>query len=125
MKRRAFAATAALAMVAPAISFGQNKKGMVVHHVFFWLKDAADAGKLMEGLQTLRKIPQVKELLIGKPASTEMRDVIDNSYNVSELMYFANAADQDAYQVHPIHKAFVEQYSSLWTRVVVYDMVVE
>ena len=98
---------------------------MVVHHVFFWLKDAADTGKLIEGLQTLRKIPQVKELLVGKPAATELRDVIDNSYHVSELMYFDNAADQDAYQVHPIHHEFVDKYSSLWTRVVVYDMVVE
>lgn len=47
---------------------------------------------------------------------------MDNSYDLSELMYFDNIEGQNAYQVHPIHKAFVEKYSHLWEKVVVYDM---
>ncbi len=97
---------------------------MVIHQVFFWLKDAATASQLMKGLETLRAVPQVKQLRIGTPASTEKRDVVDNSFHVSELMYFEDAADQDAYQTHALHNAFVEQYSHLWDRVVVYDSVV-
>ncbi|MCH5597883.1 Dabb family protein [Niabella ginsengisoli] len=80
---------------------------------------------MIEGLNTLNAIPQVKKLLIGKPASTEKRDVVDNSFHVSELMYFDSVKDQDDYQVHPVHKAFVDKYSQLWERVVVYDMIVE
>jgi hypothetical protein len=40
------------------------------------------------------------------------------------MMYFDSAAEQDEYQVDPIHKAFVEKYSQLWEKVVVYDMLV-
>lgn len=105
----------------------EKQKQPIIHHVFFWLKEPGTATqqKLMEGLQTLKAIPQVKKLLIGKPASTEQRAVVDNSFHVSELMYFDSVKDQDAYQVHPIHKAFVENYESLWEKVIVYDMVVE
>lgn len=100
----------------------------VLHHVFFWLKrpgNADDRAELMTGLRTLSAIPEVKKLLIGTPASTEKREVVDNSFDVSELMYFNSAAEQDAYQVHPTHKAFVDKYSHLWERVVVYDMITE
>ena len=97
----------------------------IVHHVFFWLKNqgsAEDRQKLIEGLKTLEKIPEVKSLLVGTPASTEKREVVDNSYDVSELIYFEDVKSQDAYQAHPIHLAFVEKYGSLWSRVIVYDM---
>ena len=125
MNRRKFASTIALAAAAPTISFAQNKQAMVIHHVFFWLKDPATSGELIAGLNTLKAVPQVKQLLVGTPASTEKREVVDNSFHVSELMYFDNAADQDAYQSHPVHKAFVDKYSHLWERVVVYDMMVQ
>ncbi|MEQ9266790.1 MAG: Dabb family protein [Balneolaceae bacterium] len=104
-----------------------ENSGQIVHHVFFWLKNPdseADKKLLIEGLNTLREIEEVKELLIGTPASTLEREVVDNSFHVSELMYFENVEAQDAYQVHPIHDEFVTNYSHLWERVVVYDMIV-
>ncbi|MFT3676775.1 MAG: Dabb family protein [Chitinophagaceae bacterium] len=131
MSRRSFIGTAAAMAVIPSViipSASSKPAQVVVHHVFFWLRNAgsaADRAQLMEGLRTLKGISQIKQLLIGVPASTEKREVVDNSYDVSELMYFDNAADQDAYQVHPIHKAFVEKYSHLWQKVVVYDMLVQ
>lgn len=97
----------------------------LVHHVFFWLKNAgstADRDQLVAGLKTLRDIPVIRVLQIGLPAPTEQRDVVDSSYDVSELMYFDNAADQKVYQDHPIHQAFVASCSHLWEKVVVYDM---
>jgi len=99
----------------------------IIHHVFFWLKNEGsdiDRQELVAGLQTLENIPQVKKLLIGLPASTEKREVVDNSFCVSEMMYFDSVEEQDAYQTHPIHLAFVEKYGHLWERVVVYDMAV-
>lgn len=104
-----------------------TQSGQVVHHVFFWLNNPdseADKQQLIEGLNTLRAIDEVKELMIGTPASTLEREVVDNSFHVSELMIFESIEDQDAYQVHPIHAKFVEEYSHLWERVVVYDMIV-
>ncbi|HRO70482.1 MAG TPA: Dabb family protein [Chitinophagaceae bacterium] len=124
--RRQFIATASVLAAAPSVmGADDNQETGVVHHVFFWLKNKGsetDRNQLIEGLRTLKGIPEVKKLLVGTPAATEQRGVIDNSYDVSELMYFNNAKDQDAYQVHPIHKAFVEKYSHLWEKVVVYDM---
>lgn len=114
------ASTAASAMS----TMTQTNKKQLTHHVFFWLKNRdskEDLKKLLEGLRTLEKIETVKKLHIGVPASTEKRDVVDNSYSASELMFFDDVAGQDAYQVHPIHKKFVEQYSHLWEKVIVYD----
>ena len=124
--RRQFIATASALAAAPVVIKNvEADDARLVHHVFFWLKNkgsVADKEKLVEGLKTLAAISEVKKLLIGVPASTEQRGVVDNSYDVSELMYFEDVKAQDAYQVHPIHKAFVEKCSQLWEKVVVYDM---
>jgi hypothetical protein len=130
IKRRHFLSS--LLLSGAVIAYGKGReeqkpieKMTIIHHVFFWLKEPENkvhTDLLKQGLQTLAAIPQVKQLLIGVPASTEKREVVDNSWQVSELMYFQSLEDQAAYQVHPIHKAFVEQYSHLWSKVVVYDM---
>jgi Stress responsive A/B Barrel Domain len=102
----------------------KKDKNSVIHQVFFWLKNpssTADRDKLIEGLQTLRKIEMVHDLRIGVPADTTPRPVIDSSYQVSETIFFDDATQQNAYQDHPIHKKFVENYSSLWDKVIVYD----
>ncbi|QHJ11330.1 hypothetical protein FX988_01559 [Paraglaciecola mesophila] len=96
----------------------------VIHSVFFWLKNpdsSADRDALIEGLNSLRAIPEIQALHVGVPASTVSRDVIDSSYQVSELMFFNSVEDQDNYQRHPIHKKFVDEYAHLWEKVVVYD----
>ncbi|MCH5719837.1 Dabb family protein [Niabella hibiscisoli] len=126
--RRKFIKNATVIAAAPSLlNMEPLKKSTIVHHVFFWLKEPGEANvkELTKGLQALKAIPQIKKLLVGVPASTEKRDVVDNSFHVSELMYFDNVKDQDDYQVHPLHKAFVDQYSHLWERVVVYDMIAE
>jgi len=115
----AIAAGAAAAVAAPAKS-----KTPLVHHVFFWLKNpgsVADRDRIIEGLKTLRKIEAIKELRIGVVASTEKRDVVDNSWAVSELMFFEDLAGQATYQDHPIHQKFIKDCSHLWDKVIVYD----
>ncbi|WP_039915958.1 Dabb family protein [Cellvibrio mixtus] len=96
----------------------------LLHHVFFWLKNpdsAADRDKLIAGVKSLAAIETVRSIHVGVPASTEKRDVVDNSYHVSELLGFDDVAGQDAYQVHPLHKKFVDEHQHLWSKVVVYD----
>jgi len=100
-------------------------QNVFIHHVFFWLKEPAnDLSKqqLTKGLQKLSKVSTIKSFHIGKPASTE-RSVIDTSYSLSWLITFDKAADQDSYQVDPIHLNFVKECSALWDKVVVYDSV--
>ena len=76
----------------------------------------------MKGVKTLAKIETIRKVHVGVPASTEKRDVVDTSWQVSELMFFDNTAGQKTYQDHPIHQAFVKNYSHLWAKVVVYDV---
>ena len=129
--RRKFIATStALAMgtAASALPLINNPadKYPVTHHVLFWLKNPsskADRDKLIAGVKTLAKIETVRELRVGVPASTEKRDVVDNSWAVSELMFFSDLAGQKAYQDHPIHQKFVETCSPLWDKVIVYDAI--
>jgi hypothetical protein len=125
--RRKFIATGAMAgagaVTVPA-GFADNK-GQIVHHVYFWLKNPdsmEDRAKLVEGVKSLGKIEVVKEIRVGILAKTEKRDVVDQSWQVSELMFFKNVADQATYQNHPIHLEFIKNYSMLWSKVIVYDM---
>ena len=102
-----------------------QKKGMFIHHVYFWLKNPGnkeDKAKLVEGLKKLSKVKTIKNFYIGQPAATR-REVIDSSYDVSWLLFFDSPADQDSYQTDPIHLKFVEECSSLWTKVTVYDTI--
>jgi len=94
------------------------------HHVYFWLKNpasSADKARLLQGVQTLTAIPSITGFHIGTPAATEDREVIDSSYAVSWLAFFASEADEQGYQVHPIHLKFIADCEDLWSKVVVYD----
>ena len=132
-KRRQFLATAgalaslsALPASAQANPRASAELPPILHMVYFWLKDPAsteDKQKLIDGLQSLRAIPQVHSLHIGVPANTLKRDVIDNSFDVSELMFFESVEAQDEYQLHPIHKKFIEDCAHLWREVVVRDSI--
>jgi hypothetical protein len=101
-----------------------NEKAFI-HHVYFWLNrpgNPEDLQKLIEGLKKLSKVSTIQAFHIGRPADTN-RDVIDRSYAVSWCTFFRTPADQEAYQVDPIHKRFVEECSTLWSKVVVYDSI--
>jgi len=119
------AAAMAAGTAASAIPLNSPKdKKVLVHHVFFWLKNPdsiADRDKLVEGVKTLEKIESIRQIHVGVLASTEKRDVVDTSWQVSELMFFDDAAGQKIYQDHPIHQAFIKNYGHLWAKVVVYD----
>jgi Stress responsive A/B Barrel Domain len=100
-------------------------KNIFIHHVYFWLAEPANKDHkklLLEGLKKLSSVSTIQRFHIGEPANTS-RDVIDSSYSVSWILIFKDAADQDSYQVDPIHLRFVDECKHLWSRVVVYDSV--
>jgi len=127
--RRAFMASAVTLGTAAAVSAAPTSKSSMpklVHHVFFWLKNPdskEDLATLLAGIRTLGQIETVRAIHVGVPASTEKRDVVDNSYSASEILFFDDVEGQNTYQVHPIHQKFVETCSHLWERVVVYDAI--
>lgn len=98
----------------------------IIHHVFFWLKNPesnSDLEQLLKGLKTLEGIETVQKIFIGLPAPTEKRDVIDDSYSASELLFFNDLEGQDIYQSHEIHQQFIKNCSHLWSKVLVYDTI--
>ena len=122
------AAGAAGAAVAGSAAAGAAGTGTIpdrvfVHHVYFWLKqpdEPAARDALIAGLRKLAAAPDILWFHIGTPAPSP-RGVVDGSYSVSWLVFFADKAAEDRYQVDPIHLKFVEDCSPLWERVVVYD----
>jgi len=96
-----------------------------IHHVFFWLKKSKnqeDQAKLVAGLEKLRDISDITGFHIGIPAITD-RPVIDSSYDISLGIFFDIPEAQDAYQIDPLHLAFIDECKHLWERVVVYDSI--
>src|SRR5258708_4087038 len=124
--RRKFIATTTSLVVGTVVvsampSVIRENKYPVIHHVFFWLKNPAskeDRDQLIAGVRTLSKIETVRELRVGVVADTEKRAVVDNSWAVSELIFFSDLAGQAAYQNHPIHLEFIKNHSHLWEKVI-------
>ncbi len=97
---------------------------MLVHNVLFWLKEGlteTDRAAFREGLETLVNIDTAQDVLIGTPAETAARPVVDKSFDFMLTVIFDSPADHDAYQDHPLHTAFVKNHSSQWNRIMVYD----
>lgn len=97
---------------------------MLYHCVYFWLKPeltAAQRADFRRGVETLTGIKSVEKVAVGAPAATERRAVIDASYDVALIVICKDVAAQNAYQVDPIHLAFVEKSKGCWTRVQIYD----
>jgi hypothetical protein len=96
---------------------------MIAHHVLFWLKaDTSEDQKnaFRQGLESLENIETVKTFHIGSPAPIE-RAVVDTTYTFSLILFFEDLAGHDVYQVHPVHKAFLDEFRSLFEKVIIYD----
>jgi hypothetical protein len=103
----------------------EPSRGGFVHAVYFWLRpdlSPAQREAFVQGLQTLRSIETVQHGWIGVPAPTD-RSIIERSYSYALTLVFANTAGQDAYQVHPVHDRFREDFGDFWTQVLIYDSV--
>ena len=126
--RRKFIATAAAAAVTATAAatplMTTQSKYPLIHHVFFWLKNPdskEDLDALIAGVKTLAKIETVRELRVGVVAHTAKRDVVDQTWAVSEHMLFSDLEGQATYQSHPVHLEFIKNCSHLWQKVEVYD----
>lgn len=96
---------------------------MITHVVVFWTDKphAENQQALIEGSKKLGEIPGVLEYRYGKPVEST-RGAVDDSFSAAISMTFANQEDADAYQVHPIHKEFLETtFKPNVKRFVVYD----
>jgi hypothetical protein len=98
---------------------------MHIHNVYFWLKSGLDTKAITSfeaGLNSLCSDLNPKSGHFGKPADTH-RDVVENSYSYSLILFFDDLAAHDRYQTNsPVHNKFIETHRSKWERVVVYDV---
>jgi hypothetical protein len=97
---------------------------MLSHIVVFWLKDDLpddQRAAFRVGLESLKSIESARGVYIGVPAKTGDRPVIDQSYSLALTVLFDTIQDHDAYQVHPLHQAFLSQFGPFWSRVLIYD----
>ncbi len=97
---------------------------MFVHVVLFWMNEGTPDGarrQLVDDCQAyLAKIPTVRQLWAGRPAMTP-REVVDNSYDVGLCVVLDDDAGHDVYQVHELHKQFIERNKKNWKKVQIYD----
>lgn len=97
---------------------------MLVHTVYFWLKpelSQAQRADFRRAVELLGGIKAVDKIYVGTPAKTVKRPVIDDSYSLALTVVCRDVAAHDAYQVDPIHAAFVDKFKTYWNRVQIYD----
>jgi hypothetical protein len=84
--------------------------------------NTAERDQLLAALRGLRQIKEIQLAHLGAPSVNDFdRPVTDATYSFSVLLLFASKADEEAYLVHPLHKAFIDNNKHLWSKVVVYD----
>jgi len=96
---------------------------MFIHSVYFWLRDdltTEQRAAFTEGVRSLTTIPNERSGFVGVPASTD-RPVIDRSYHVGLVVDLGELAGHDAYQTHPVHLTFLDNFNTFWTKVQIYD----
>jgi hypothetical protein len=97
---------------------------MLIHSVYFWLKPdltAAERANFRAEVRKLSAVRTIEKIYVGPPASLRERDVTERSFDIALTIVFRDGPAHDAYQVDPIHLAFVERNQRSWTRVQVYD----
>ena len=94
---------------------------MLVHSVLFWLKPGSDKARFRAELIKLSAMPGLLSCHIGTPAATARRPIIDNSYDFALTVVVKDVAAHDAYQIHPLHSAFLAACKDQWSKVQIYD----
>ena len=97
---------------------------MLVHTVFFWLKSdlsGEEKRQFEEGVKSLAAIESTDKVVIGTPAATTKRPVIDDTYDYALTVILKDIPAHDSYQDDPIHHKFIADCNHLWERVQVYD----
>ena len=98
---------------------------MLMHNVYFWLPDdiSDDDRKAFgeEGLASLVTIEGTVSSGYGIPAATPKRPVVDDTYDYWLTLTFNTIEEQNTYQTHPTHDAFIERFSPFFKEVKVYD----
>lgn len=97
---------------------------MLSHVVIFWTNPGvpnATEGLIAGAEKYLRPIPLLKSFHVGRMVPSH-REVVDQSYQVALNLQFEGKAQEEEYQVHPLHLDFVEKaFKPNCLKAVIYD----
>jgi hypothetical protein len=97
---------------------------MLIHSVYFWLTPGLTAAERAHFIAEVRKLTAcltVEKVYVGAPATIAKREVTDRSFDVALTIVFRDGPAHDAYQVDPVHLAFVAGNKASWVRVQIFD----
>ena len=97
---------------------------MFIHTVLFHLKmnlSKKEISEFEEGLESLKAIDSNQAIYILTPAETKHRNAVRDDYSYNLTIHFKNIDGHNAYQIDPLHKAFVEKFSAFWQRIEIID----
>jgi Stress responsive A/B Barrel Domain len=98
---------------------------MLVHAVYFSLRADLPAAHHATFEAWLPKLCAIRSVLAGYPgipADTD-RAVIDRAYTHALVLLFDSAANEQAYQVDPVHDQFRVECQTFWERVRIFDSI--
>lgn len=103
----------------------ESETEVFTHVVIAWLKPEFRNDEYMNELLTANKrladIPQVLSLQTGTAIASE-RNMVDDSFDLGNVMTFRSEQDIKDYLAHPIHVEFIDKYIKGKTeKAVVYD----
>ena len=97
---------------------------MFVHTVLFHLKKDLPPDVIAEfeaALDSLKAIKASRATYIGTVAETKERPIVRSDYSYNLTILFDDIEGHNQYQVDPLHKAFVAQFSKYWTHLEIID----
>ncbi len=106
----------------------KKSAGNIAHMVYFKLKDNSPEAKkkLVEACKKLLdKHEGTVYFSAGARAEELDRDVNDRDWDVGLHLVFKDKAAHDKYQDHPRHKQFIDENKDNWSKVRVFDAVVQ
>ena len=100
-----------------------RKAPMIVHNVYFSLKDNSDTERqslVADSHRLLAPIPGITFYAAGTLAEMR-RDVNDREFDVALHVVFPDTEALEKYLVHPKHLEYVQKNKANWDRVRVFD----
>jgi hypothetical protein len=101
---------------------------MIVHNVYFRLKDRSPAARAALVAACRKYLPDhdgVVFFACGVVCDELAREVNDRDWDVGLHLVFANKAAHDVYQTTPAHEQFIAENKQNWDRVRVFDTLTE
>jgi hypothetical protein len=101
---------------------------MIVHNVFFKLKDASSetiATLIADSHSFISEIPDIRFYAVSQRLEEMQRPANDQDFHVNLCVVLESREALDVYAFHPAHKSYIEKHKDNWETLRVFDSVTE